>query len=44
MWRDVYPEFGGKTPKSSIGDNDRITKKKKTLDKRIHSKMDGIGF
>ena len=33
--RNVYPEFCGKTmaPKFSIGDNVRITKKKKTFDK-----------
>ena len=30
VWRNLYPEFGGKnlTPKFSIGDNVRITKKK----------------
>ena len=30
VWRNLYPEFGGKTvaPKFSIGDHDRITKKK----------------
>ena len=30
VWRNLYPEFGGKTlaPKFSIGDNIRITKKK----------------
>ena len=35
MWRNLYPEFGGKTltPKFSIGDHVRITKKKKTSDK-----------
>ena len=29
VWRNLYPEFGGKTlaPKLSIGDNVRITKK-----------------
>ena len=34
VWRNLYPEFGGKmlTPKFSIGDNVRITKEKKTLD------------
>ena len=34
MWRYLYPEFCGKTltPKFSIGDNVRITKKKKTFD------------
>ena len=33
--RNLYPKFGGKTmtPKLSIGDNVRITKKKKTFDK-----------
>ena len=35
LWRNLYPDFGGKTvtPKFSIGDNVRITKKKKTFDK-----------
>ena len=35
MWRNLYPQFGGKTltPKCSIGDHVRITKKKKTFDK-----------
>ena len=35
VWRNLYPEFGGKTlaPKCSIGDHVRITKKKKTFDK-----------
>ena len=34
--RNLYPEFGGKTliPKFSIGDNVRITMKKKIFDKR----------
>ena len=34
VWRNLYPEFGGKmlTPTFSIGDNVRITKEKKTLD------------
>ena len=33
VWRNIYPEFGGKTliPKLSIGDNVRITKKIKYL-------------
>ena len=33
--RNLYPEFGGKTlaPKCLIGDNVRITKKKKLFDK-----------
>ena len=35
VWRNVYPEFSGVTliPKFSLGDNDRITKKKKIFDK-----------
>ena len=35
VWRNLYPEFGGKTlaPKFSIGDNVRITKKKNLFDK-----------
>ena len=35
VWRNLYPEFGGKTlaPRFSIGDSIRITKKKKTFDK-----------
>ena len=35
VWRNLYPEFGGMTlaPKFSIGDNDRITKKKNVFDK-----------
>ena len=35
VWRNLYPEFEGKTltPTFSIGDNVRITKKKKTFDK-----------
>ena len=37
VWRNLYPEFGGKilTPKFSIGDNIRITKKKKYLRRDI---------
>ena len=33
VWRNLYPEFGGKTlsPQFSIGDHVRIGKKKKTL-------------
>ena len=33
VWRNLYPEFGGKTliPKFSIGDHVRITKKRKHL-------------
>ena len=33
LWRNLYPEFGGKTlvPKFSIGDHVRIAKKKKTF-------------
>ena len=35
VWRNLYPELGDKTmiPKYSIGDNVRITKKKKAFDK-----------
>ena len=35
VWRNLYPEFGGVTliPKFAIGDNVRITKKKKIFDK-----------
>ena len=35
VWRNLYPELGGKilSPKFSIGDNVRITKKKKIFDK-----------
>ena len=35
VWRNLYPEFDGKTltPKFSIDDHVRITKKKKTFDK-----------
>ena len=34
LWRNLYPEFGGKTldPKFSIGDNVRITKKRNWFD------------
>ena len=33
VWRNLYPEYGGKTlaPKFSIGDHVRIKKKKKHL-------------
>ena len=33
VWRNLYPELGGKTlsPKFSIGDNVRITKKKENI-------------
>ena len=33
VWRNLYPECGGKTltPKLSIGDNVRITKKKENI-------------
>ena len=35
VWRNLYPQFGGKTlaPKFSIGDNVRITKNKNLFDK-----------
>ena len=40
VWRNLYPEFGGKTlaPKFSIGDHVRITKKKKTFDKAYNQR------
>ena len=33
VWRNLYPEFGGKTltSKFSVGDNVRITKTKKNV-------------
>ena len=33
VWRNLYPEFGGKTlnPKFSIGDNVRVTKKNRRV-------------
>ena len=42
VWRNLYPELGGKTlmPKFSISDSVRITKKQKSFEKRIHSKID----
>ena len=35
VWRNLYPEFGGKTlaPKFWIGNNVRMTKKKNVFDK-----------
>ena len=35
VWRNLYPEFGGKTltPNLLIGDNFRLTKEKKSFDK-----------
>ena len=35
VWKNLYPEFGGKilAPKFLIGDNVRITKKKNVFDK-----------
>ena len=35
VWKNLYPELGVKTlsPKFAIGDNVRITKKKKIFDK-----------
>ena len=35
VWRNLYSDLGGKTitPQFSIGDNVRLTKKKKTFDK-----------
>ena len=46
VWRNLYPEFGGKTlaPKFSIGDNARITKKKNLYDKGYTQRWTGIGF
>ena len=45
VWRNLYPEFGGKTltSKFSIGDNVRITKKQKTFDKG-YIQVDGRVF
>ena len=42
VWRNLFPEFCRtiQTPKFSIGDNVRITKKKKTFDKGYHK--DGL--
>ena len=41
VWRNLYPEFGGKTlaPKFWVGDNGRITKQK-----RLYSTVDERGF
>ena len=46
VWINLYPEFGGKTltPKFSISELVRITKKKKTFDKGYTQRMDGRGF
>ena len=43
VWRNLYSELGGKTltPKFSIGDHVRITKKKKTLDTGYTELKDG---
>ena len=40
MWRNLYPEFDGKTlaPKFLIGDRVKITKKKKTFDKEYNQR------
>ena len=45
VWRILYPEFCSKTltPKFSIGDNIRITKKRKHLIK-VTLTVDGRGF
>ena len=39
VWKNLYPEFGGKilAPTFSIGDNVRITKKKMCLMKVTHN-------
>ena len=45
VWRNLYPELGGKnfTPKLSIGDNVRRKLKKKTFDKEyIHRWMEEV--
>ena len=41
VWRNLFPEFGGVTliPKFSIGDNVRITKKKKIFDKEYTQRL-----
>ena len=51
VWRNLYPECGGKTlaPKFSIGDNVRITKKKNcfikvTLDGRLKKFLKFLRF
>ena len=46
MWRNLYPEFGGKTlaPQFSIGDNVRITKKKNLVDKGYTQRWTGEVF
>ena len=43
VWRNLYPEFCGKTltPKFSIADNVRITKRKKTFDKGYSQRWTG---
>ena len=43
VWRNLYPEFGGKTlaPKFAIGDNVRITKKKNVFDKGYTQRWTG---
>ena len=44
VWRHLYPEFGEiNTPKFSVGNNVRLTKKKKTFHKE-YSKMNRRGF
>ena len=46
VWRNLYPEFGGKTltHKFSIGDHVRRTKKKKTFDKGYTQRWTGNIF
>ena len=46
VWRNLYPEFVGKTLAStfSIGDHVRITKKKKTFDKGYTQRWTEEGF
>ena len=46
VWRNLYPELGGKTlsPKFSIGNNVRITKKKKIFDKGYTERWKKVVF
>ena len=46
VWRNLYPGFGGKTltPKFSIGDNDRITKRKNLFDKGYTQRWTEVVF
>ena len=46
VWRNLYPELGGKTlsPKFSISNNVRITKKKKIFDKGYTERWKKVVF